>query len=344
MPLQDLLLNLEGSGSVVIMSHDHPDPDGIASAAALRYILDELSTARITLAYGGVIGRAENRALIKNLKIKLTPLDRLDMTKQRSFILVDTQPGTGNNSLPDSVTPVAVIDHHRIRKRTKKSPFYDVRDGYGASSTIVAEYLFQSGLPVRSNIATALIYGITSETQDLGRRAIQADVDAYSMLFPKANKKLLSQIERQRVSKEYFKFLGRAIERAYVYRNAICSLLGEVPVPDIIPQMADLLIHLERMTWAIALGFFGDQLYLSIRTTNTKAKAGRLAEKLVEGGHGTAGGHDMLAAGQIRVGQEERTQVEQAVLERFMKLIGYAEFGGLSSLSPLVPPPEIEIE
>ena len=151
MPLSDLLDTLGGSRSIVILTHDHPDPDGIASAAALRYLLKELSKARVTLAYGGVIGRAENRALIRNLKINLTPLERLDITKQRSFILVDTQPGTGNNSLPDGVTPVAVIDHHRIRKRTRKSPFFDVREGYGASSTIEAEYLFQSGLPYHAS-------------------------------------------------------------------------------------------------------------------------------------------------------------------------------------------------
>ena len=337
MAFSKLLMSVRGCKNILIMTHDHPDPDGIASAAALQYILRNLLKARVMLAYSGVIGRAENRAMINNLKIKLTPLEKVDMTRERCFILVDTQPGTGNNSIPDNVVPVAVIDHHRTRNRTRKSPFYDVRDSYGASSTIVAEYLFESGLPVRSNMATALIYGITSETQDLGRKAIRADIDAYTRLFPRANKKLLSQIERQRVSKEYFIFLGRAIGNAFVYRNAICSRLGEVPSPDIIPQMADLLIHLERMTWAIALGFYGDQLIFSVRTTNTKAKAGKLAEKLVKEKSGTAGGHDMLAAGQIRVTVDERERVERAILEKFMRLIGHTEFSGLSSLSPLVP-------
>ena len=337
MAFSDLIEKLGDCKNILIMTHDHPDPDGIASAAALQYLLRNLLNVRVKLAYSGIIGRAENRAMINNLKIKLTPLEKFDMTRERCFILVDTQPGTGNNSIPDNVIPVVVIDHHRTRKRTRKSPFYDVRDKYGASSTIVAEYLFESGLPVRSNIATALIYGITSETQDLGRKAIQADIDAYFRLFPRANKKLLSQIERQRVSREYFKMLGRAIENAYVYRNAICSCMGEVPFPDIVPQMADLLIHLERMTWAIALGFFGDRLILSIRTTNTKAHAGKLAEKLVRGVDGTAGGHDMLAGGQVRLALDERERVQGAILKKFIKLIGYAEFKEFSSLSPLVP-------
>ncbi len=337
MTFSDMLESVGSCKNILILTHDHPDPDGIASAAALRYIFRKLLKARVIIAYSGVIGRAENRAMINNLKIKLTPLEKVDMTRRRCFILVDTQPGTGNNSLPPKVTPVAAIDHHRIRKRTMKSPFHDVREKYGATSTIVAEYLFDSGLPITPSIATALIYGIISETQDLGRMAIQADIDAYLQLFPRANKKLLSQIERQRVSKEYFVFLGRALENAFVYRNAICSRLGEVPSPGIIPQMADLLIHLERMTWAITLGFFRELLILSIRTTNTKAKAGRLAEKLVKVAGGKAGGHDMLAGGQIRVGPDERVDIEKAILERFMKLIGYGEFDSLSSLSPLVP-------
>ena len=248
---------------------------------------------------------------------------------------MDTQPSTGNNSLPRRVQVKGVIDHHPERKSTR-AQFMDVRPDYGALATILTEYLFSSGLDIPTNLATALFYGIASETQDLGREVAEADSAAYLALFPKTNKKLLSRIRQPVVDREHFAYLSRAIGSAVTYKHSIATSLGRVDNPDIVAQVAEMMLTLRRMTWSLSTGRHKDLILVSLRTTRAKGKAGRLAGRVV-GSMGTAGGHDMVAGGQIAcagMNEKQREELEQRVVDTFFRLLGKPEGG---ELTPLVP-------
>src|SRR5262249_101391 len=110
--LTALLQALDRSGPIVILPHDNPDPDALASAAAITYMVASLLTKESQIVLGGIVGRAENRAMLTYLNIALVPASEVRFNGETGVVLVDTQPGRPNNSLPDGVTPVAVIDHH----------------------------------------------------------------------------------------------------------------------------------------------------------------------------------------------------------------------------------------
>ena len=171
--LEELLETLGGSRSLLILTHDNPDPDGLSAASCLRYIVAKKLGLKSRVGYGGVVGRAENQAMLRLLKIHTTKLSESAIRRYKSVILIDTQPMTGNNSLPSDVRAVGVVDHHPQRRSTR-APFLDIRPTYGASATVLTEYLFASGLDIPTNLATALFYGIASETQDLGREVSEA--------------------------------------------------------------------------------------------------------------------------------------------------------------------------
>jgi nanoRNase/pAp phosphatase (c-di-AMP/oligoRNAs hydrolase) len=247
---------------------------------------------------------------------------------------VDTQPRTGNNSLPDKVKANIVIDHHPLRRTTTAS-LVDIRPEYGAVATILFEYLQACDCKMSTPLATALFYGIHSETEALGREATQADTDAYLALFPLTNKKHLARIERPSLPRSYFNVLGRSLVRASTYRNVVMAQLGRVEVPELAAEVADLLVRLERITWSLCLAWHDDRLVLSIRTTNTKARAGRLIRRLV-GRRGRAGGHSMLAGGWVDgsdLGEDQREQLEEEMMERFLRLTGHRE---AATLRPLI--------
>ncbi|MCB0309349.1 MAG: DHH family phosphoesterase [Bdellovibrionales bacterium] len=285
-------------GKFLVLTHNHPDPDSISSAAALQLISRVLGNAKTTIGYGGVIGRAENAHMVKYLNLKLTPIDKIKLSEFDAIAMVDTQPRTGNNSLPSSRIPDLVIDHHPVTKPSRSVPFLDIREGYGATASILTQYLFHFGLDVDQNLATALLYGIKSETQDLAREAYPIDIECYLKLFPLANKKLLSKIVNSRVPRSYFYFLSKAISNAQILGNAIVTRLDEVENPDIIPEIADLLLRLEGATWALCMGYYQESIYLSIRTTNIRKNAGRLMKQLTKS-KGTGGGHALIAGGKI---------------------------------------------
>jgi nanoRNase/pAp phosphatase (c-di-AMP/oligoRNAs hydrolase) len=334
--LSHLLHTLENYRKLLILTHDNPDPDAISSAVALAYLLFHKVRMRAKVTYGGIIGRPENRAMISYLGLKLSPLKEKDLEIYESVALVDTQPRAGNNSLPRRKLARVVIDHHPSR-RTTKAPFTDIRENYGATATILTEYLMASKLDVPSHLATALFYGIGSETQEMGREAQDADLKAYFTLFSKVNMKLLSRIRHPKVPREFFAYITRAIQNSFTSGNVIICRLGRVENPELIPQFADMFLSLERISWSMCIGRYGQEILLSLRTTNIKGRAGILLQKLVGKG-GKAGGHGMIAGGQIDCGgleEAEYQKLEEELIQHFLLLRKYREVG---ELKPLLTP------
>ena len=334
------LLQLEqvvkSAGRILVLTHDNPDPDALASAESLRFLLQKKWGIRGRAAYGGTIGRAENKAMMSLLKLRIEPIEKLKLKAFQSFALVDTQPGSGNNSLPQWAAPIVVIDHHP-RRRGFGAPYIDVREEYGATSTIVTEYLQEADLEIPSPLATALFYGIASDTRHLGRQATEADVNAYMTLFSAANMRTLSKIEFPPLPQSYYTYFDHALENTFIHRNVIGSRIGHVENPDIIPEVADLLLRHERATWSICLGRFEEKLILSVRTSNPRAEAGRVVRRLV-GKRGRAGGHGMMAGGWIECStkdEQELLSIEERIIRRFLTILGKSRS---AQLDPLIVP------
>jgi nanoRNase/pAp phosphatase (c-di-AMP/oligoRNAs hydrolase) len=321
--LAGFLQALEGPHPVVILPHDNPDPDALASAAALKYLVHVLLEKDAVIAQGGIVGRAENRAMLTYLNIDLEPVGALALGDGAQVVLVDTQPGRSNNSLPPAITPAVVIDHHPAYARYDGVKFLDLREEYGATSTIVTEYLRDARVEVESKIATALFYGIAAETQDLGRESTPADIAAAQFLYPYTNKRRLAKIENARVPQVYFRAFHDAIERAAIYGRVVVSILPEVQYPDMVAEVADFLLRLDAVDWACAIGTFERNLHVSLRTTEREVNAGDILRHVLGSDH--AGGHDMTAGGRIGLdggGAAAAAQAAAGVRDRLLATLG----------------------
>jgi nanoRNase/pAp phosphatase (c-di-AMP/oligoRNAs hydrolase) len=213
------------------------------------------------------------------------------------MVLVDTQPGRGNNVLPPDVRPAAVVDHHPDWGDNDGVPFVDVREGYGAASTIVTEYLRELQVPVDSHLATALFYGIDSETRHLARGTSSSDLAASEFLYPLLDKALLGAIEAPPLSEGYFSLIADAVCSSIVCDDVLVTLLGEVPYPDATAETANLLVRLEDVRWAVCIARHGSFLYASLRSDEIDARAGLILASILPPGQ--AGGHGMTAGGRI---------------------------------------------
>ena len=309
------------AGRILVLSHDNPDPDALASAWTLRAILEELVDASATVAYAGLVGRAENRAMMHELELEMTHFENLDLSEFDAIALVDTQPGFGNNSLPHDRRPTAVIDHHPPRGDLDDIPFVDVRDNYGATSTIVAEYAYAVGLRLSPALVTALFYAIRSETQDLGREASEQDQKIYLTLYAHADKAVLSRIQTARVPRSYFRAIQLAIEGARVYGRTVLTDLQRVQHPDLVAEIADFLLRLEGVDWSCCMARYEDRMVLSLRTSDPDAHAGSVIREVVRD-MGTAGGHDMIAGGQVALGSTPYSEVADTVRRRLLEALG----------------------
>lgn len=283
-------------GRWLVLSHDNPDPDALASAAILGHILERGFHRRVTLAYAGIIGRAENQEMCRSLKLSLSRVRHINWSNYRHFALVDTQPQTGNNQLPADVRPDLVIDHHPQRRESGVSPLVDIRPEYGATASILAEYLLASGAPVTRRAATALVYAIHSETQSFSRESSGPDRALYDHFYPLANKRTLGRIQFPKLPLTYLRTLHEALGSLEEAGSVIVCHLARIETPDNVPEIADLLLRLDGKTWCLTTGPFEDRIYLAIRTTNTRANAGRAMRRIL-GRKGKGGGHGMIAGG-----------------------------------------------
>ncbi|MCE9584728.1 MAG: DHH family phosphoesterase [Planctomycetes bacterium] len=327
------LLDTLSPGPVLILMHDNPDPDCFASACGLKYLFEKCGGVRSTIAYGGVIGRASNKALIGKLGLELRHVDQVEFAQFPRVVLVDTQPRGGNNSLPHDRIPDAVLDHHGMRKATRAVPFADVRTQYGATCTMVVEYLTEAEIEIPQSLATLLFYAIRTETQELGREASKADVEAYMELFPIADLEVVSGIERARIPVDYFEVWYRGMGAAKLFGNVATCPLGAVHNPDMIPEIADMLLRLEDVHWTFVCGYYSGQVIFSLRTTEEGLNAGALALRIV-GKRGTAGGHDTMAGGRVTVsgaGEAPGVMAEE-LIQRVLKVLEIKAIG-----KPLLP-------
>ncbi|HEX9780876.1 MAG TPA: DHH family phosphoesterase [bacterium] len=302
---------------LLILAHNYPDPDAIASAWALAHLAERVSGIRCRLGYGGMIGRIENQMMVKLLRIPIQPVKPDTLERTKHVALVDSQPPFENNPFSSRRRATIVIDHHPRHSRTK-ADLVMIDETAGATTSLLVEALLESGLELPARLSTAMVYGIGSETQRLGREAGPRDVAAYRACFPKANMRALSKIENPPRPGSFFQTLGKAIQRAFTARDVIGVHLGPLPSQEIVAQIADFLMTHEKMRWSVVTGRYDGKMIVSLRTRNPRAKAGRLLRRLLGGGT-SAGGHGMIAGGSVLIGSEASEDTWQAAEESFLR-------------------------
>jgi nanoRNase/pAp phosphatase (c-di-AMP/oligoRNAs hydrolase) len=308
--------------SVLIITHDYPDPDCIASAFGVAHLLAFWEVSSV-ISFGGFVGRAENRAMIRVLNIPTVPFVLTDLKDYDRIILVDSFPDGGNVPLPPHTAVDAVFDHHPSDPPPDAPYFHDIRKHFGATSTIITKYLLAAGCPITPKLAIALFYGIKTDTGDMRRENVEEDLECYKLLFDIMDHRLLARIENPDRDEEFFRILHRAVEATYTSGTFGYTYLGNVSTPDFVAEMADLFHSLERLEWMVCSGVFKNHIFFSIRS-KTDNTAGNIAEQIALRMNGNGGGHPRVAAGRIPV-EEDAINKTVAEFEHTIKdLFGVA--------------------
>ena len=319
--LIEKLRKLPPTKGVLILTHDNPDPDAIASAWGLSYLLKKKFGLTSTIIYSGLIGRAENRALVKVLNIPLVRFDSHALDKDQTILMVDSQPYTGNNPLPLDVIPDGIIDHHPLRKTTKYEKFVLIDEHIGATSTIITASFKRQKLFMPKKIATALFYAIRSETKDLGWEGSDLDYKNYLYLLPKVDFPALHKIMHPRLPNEYYQMISAAMTSSRIFNTVVVCPLGEVPYPELPAEIADFLIFRENIDMSLVMGIYQKDLYLSMRSLRRKINSAELMRTIIRG-YGTGGGHEIMAGGKIPyVSLSSPMDIEKTITNRLLNAL-----------------------
>ncbi len=320
--IRELLGDREKVG---ILLQPDPDPDGIASAYALRSLLGRKRTTAPMISFGEV-QRPENQALCDAIGIEVRVISPEEINDFDGLVLVDVQPNVFGDDPPERLKqPDVVIDHHPERTGYSAT-IRDIRVGYGATASIFTEYLRATNTEINAKLATALLYGIKSDTQYLGRQTSDRDMLSFAYLHASHSPALLRRIERPALPLEGMRALGRALAKAEVRDGIHILVLGRVR-EDVIPQVADMALQAEGAEWAIAVGTVDRNLVFSVRNVGYVRAAGEVVRAVVEG-LGVGGGHRSMAKGIIPLkafrevyGRADRAQIRSALFDAFVRAI-----------------------
>ena len=273
----------------LILLQDDPDPDGIASGLALRTLLGR-NRNTMPMASFGKVTRPENIAMLGVLDIQVREIRPEDLALWDRVVMVDVQPPHLRRPLP---RVDAVIDHHPAQT-SYDARYIDVRNHYGATATILLEYLRAEGIKVNERLATAMMYAIRTDTLLLDRPVTDADVEAFTYLYARANINWIRKIERPALPRETLVSFAAGLQGARIEDKVLFSHLGPVSREDIVPQLADFCLQVEGADWSAVSGVFEDELIISVRNVGYVQKAGT-AVKAAFAEFGSAGGHRSMA-------------------------------------------------
>ena len=320
---------LVGEGDkVAIVLQDDPDPDAMSSAIALRVLLGRNKLTTPIFAFKQVT-RPENRTMTHLLEIEVAAATTAELATFDKIAMLDVAPPYFGDRLPRADI---VIDHHP-GYAGGIAPFEDVRVGYGATATILTEYLISAGEKISERLATALLYGIRSDTLALSRRVTDDDVLAFLRLYPISNYNLLRQIDRPELPVSFARVLERALGRFKVVDGLALIHLGRVERDDLIVQVADFCLQFEGVEWAVVSGKLGNDLVIAVRNYGIgRANAGEAVKHLF-GELGSAGGHRNMskAVMPLRKWREREGSTRDSVIEPRLRELFLAEIAGVGS-------------
>ncbi len=301
---------------VLILTHNDPDPDAIASGLALRTLLRRTKQTAI-IGTLQPVARPENQRMLKLLEIGIETVRPEQFASYEKIALVDVQP----HYFGDALRHVDLVVDHHPETTGYTAMFKDIRSDYGSTSTILTEHLQAVDIDISERTATAMLYAIKSDTLFFNRQANRADLEAFSYLYPLADASLIRKMEGAEITRERLDYVIKAWQQGRMMEHVFCAFLGEPPRDDFIPYVADFYLQLENVQWTVVSGVVNDQMVVSVRNLGYSRNAGDFVRRWFND-IGSAGGHRTMAkavvpleAFQNKFGTNEGSRVNQRMLD-----------------------------
>ncbi len=330
--LDRLCALVRGAEKPLILLHGDPDPDAIGAALGLAALWKAAGVA-CAIRYTGEVHRYQNKLLIHWLR-RRRPITRLESAEAEAsdlIAVVDAQPGFWRTDPP---TARVVIDHHPRRPDTQ-AEWLDLREDYGSTSTIVTEYLLDAGVAIDRQLATALLYGITTDTNDLKRHTLGADIAAFEALHHRADRRFLERLEKSQIPPALLDWIGWGISHRVVHRDLVVVHFGVVPTPDVLVQVADLLLLTYGVAWVVCAGIVeagradGRKLVVVFRGDGVGVDVGKRASAAFAR-LGSAGGHRTMGRAEVPLDDRDIPATADLLVDHLFTRMSSARKGRLA--------------
>ena len=275
------------------------DPDAMASALAVRRLITR-RVAGVSIAAINEITRPDNLSMIRYLRIPLVSWKAEMSSAFHKFILVDGQPH--HNAAFANIAFTAVIDHHpQNPEYPVNAQHVDICSGVGACSTILTRYLQAAGIHPNKYLATALQYGIRTDTAAFERSGGEMDLRIFQYLQKHSDPGRMRRILRSEYLIEWLPLFSRAFASLKRCGTGFFAWVHKISNPDILVGIADFFTRVHGLKWLAVCGLYEDTIIIIFRGDGSR-DIGKLAHERFQA-FGSAGGHRTLARAELPLSQ-----------------------------------------
>ena len=314
--LADLLK--KAPDEVFIQPHNVPDPDAIASSFGLQHLL-KVRGIETVIIYENEVEKANSLKMLELFGIEIVPAAEVVTLGEEDWtVLVDVQ--KFNSNVTDLVTDeVACIDHHELNGKDGGCGFTDIRPEAGACSSIITEYFIENGIEIPRNVATALLYGIFMDTDDLSRGVSELDINMFYHLYRLSDISRITQLKGNQISQNDLADYARAFQTVEVY-DEIGFLYLDNCNDSLLGAAGDIVLSIAGVNIVVAYSPRAEGIKFSLRSIDENISAEELVKYILKG-RGFGGGHKTMAGGFLPTGNLEEnrnihTYVRHKVLSR----------------------------
>ncbi len=319
--MMNLLECMKGAKTIYIQPHNMPDPDAIACSFGLCQLLKTFGV-ETHIIYMNLIEKVNSKNMVELFDIDMIVKEKDFVSGPDDFvILVDSQIGNSNITNIQGKR-VAVIDHH-VNMGAYDYVFEDIREEIGACSTIIAGYFKALGKQPSKNVATALLYGIMTDTNNLTRACDQLDLDLFYWLYGLADLLRIKQLRMNEIGRKDLHAYAKALETYEVYGN-----IGFVHIENcndsLLGTISDMVYTIEGTSIVVSYAKRPDGIKFSVRSGEKNIYADDLV-KYILNDRGVGGGHKEMAGGFIP--EDELAFIENKQLDTYVRYraISYVE-------------------
>jgi len=302
------------SGNDGVLVVINADPDAIASAMAVSRLLWR-KVSNVTISNVNEINRPDNLAMLRLLGVTLVPFAEVNLKHYNRIVIVDSQPDHSEHMA--QLKPDVIIDHHP--ETNSEASFSDIRSNYGATASILTEYLRAARIKPSVKLATGLFHAIKTDTNDFKRQTLIEDIRAFQYVFRHANIHLARKIEQADLQLDFLKYFKNALQSMRLRKGRVFVHLGAVVNPDICVIIADFFLRINSITWTIVSGSCDKKLVVIFRNDGIRRNAGKVAKECF-GQFGSAGGHKSMARAEVAL-SDIRELVDYRDEKRFMRWV-----------------------
>ena len=290
---EELLKVIDPARPLVIQPHDFPDPDAIACAFALQYLL-QTQHYNSQIVYFGEIQRQALVKMINDLGITVLHLEQVELSPLSQLIIVDGC--KGNKNITDlGGVEIAVIDHHKSES-PENVPFVDIRPSYGSCSSIIYEYFLEFNIPLPPAVANALLIGLEVDTNLLTRNVSDADIFAFALLHATADQEYVNRLLRNNIQQADLVFFIEAMSKArFSARMAFYYFPGGC-AQNLLGIIANFLLSIQEVNFVVLAAKNTDRVIFSVRSEEPSWPADSIIRNLLRD-LGAGGGHKDMAGG-----------------------------------------------